>query len=1051
MKTYLLLLLLPFCLITQSVYGQSGNQNYVSARTMTSATGSTYIDKIDYFDGLGRPMQTIQVKAGGSNQDLVTQIDYDSYGRKDKVWLPSSVAGNNGAYVAPATARSGSVNTNGSDSKPYSLSVYEPSPLNRVTDEYGPGNTWHANSRGVHTTYLSNNSSYVCGKYTSSDDGFTLSITRSGAYPIGELYVTKLQDEDNNVSYEFKDKLGQTILTRQVNGSVNFDTYYVYDNYGNLRAVLPPLASDVLSSNGTYTESNTTLQKYGYLYKYDGRNRCVAKKLPGAEWCSFVYDNADRLIFSQDGEQRARGEWTFTIPDAFGRPALIGICTNSLNYSGNPLSGKVVSAAWASTGSYKGYNITGGVTPSGYTLQTVNYYDQYEFIGKNGVPATLNFEIKSGYATANHATPKGLPTGQITSQLGNGSVLYYSANYYDIRGRLILTKSTNHLSGMDKEFVAYAFDGLPEKRFHEHSVSGGSVKTEEYAYTYDDARRLKTTSHKLNGATTRVLSARNYDLVGRLQDETLGEFTMLKSTYTHDIRSRVTWKGDAQMSESLTYTYGSNIGTQTITMGTGARKYEFAYDGLSRLTSVAYTSGPGNYATSYSYDKQGNPGTIKRYGMTSNGVFGLVDDLSFSYDGNRVTSVNDAAGNIPYSFSHDFKNYTTQSVEYSYNANGAMSKDLNRGISSIQYNILNLPSRIEIKSPVGEARNEYVYRSDGEKLRVLHRWNPSYSSAPVIGSAVTESSLTSSETTDYIGNYVYENNTLKRILTENGYVENGIYHFYVNDHLGSNRLVVCEPMSSQAVNYYPFGMANGDHRAADYQSYKYTGKELDMNQGLNLYDYGARYYDPGTGRFTSMDPLAEKYYSISPYAYCANNPMKYIDPDGKKIVVGSMFGRFLAYLGFNTFEFKVEKQIAQLKSMDSELKTTIEYLQNSEMTVRIHPISILRENKGNYTKPNSKNLTLKQGSLIGYDPDNYITNQSNKRPPIIGLMHEFGYAENYLKGESTKYNKKDAAKGITPDVEKGNKDEYNSIRKENIVRKKLNINERDYEYYKKNN
>ena len=131
--------------------------------------------------------------------------------------------------------------------------------------------------------------------------------------------------------------------------------------------------------------------------------------------------------------------------------------------------------------------------------------------------------------------------------------------------------------------------------------------------------------------------------------------------------------------------------------------------------------------------------------------------------------------------------------------------------------------------------------------------------------------------------YEYVNNTLKRIRTEYGYIEGGVYHFYVKDHLGSNRLVVSEPMSSQAVNYYPFGMANGDQRAADLQAYKYTGKELDMKQGLNLYDYGARYYDPATCRFTTMDPMAEMYYSISPYAYCANNPLNAVDPAGMAI------------------------------------------------------------------------------------------------------------------------------------------------------------------------
>lgn len=863
---------------------QTSSQNYIRTRTMTNESGTSFVEQVDYYDGLGRLLETVQAKAGGNSQDLIVLTDYDSYGRKDKIWLPVAVNTNNSNYVAPSTLRSNAPGFNANDSKPYSQIIYEASPLNRTMKEFGPGNNWYANNRAIHTTYLTNNSSYPCALFSSSSNGTTISITRSGTYANNTLFVTKYQDEDNNISYEFKDKQDRILLTRQVNGSTNFDTYYIYDDYGNLRVVLSPLASDVFTSNTTWNESNATLQKYAYLYKYDNRNRCIAKKLPGADWTYHVYDNADRLIFSQDGEQRLRSEWSFNIPDRFGRIAINGICKNSFSYSSNPLNGKVINAVWATngTGTYKGYNLEGGISLTNAIIQNINYYDSYEFIGKNNVPSSLTFESRSGYATTYLSTPKGLLTGQITSELGNNSTLYYSVNYYDSRSRLILNRSTNHLAGIDKEFLSYAFDNNVEKRCHIQTVSG-KTQTEEYAYTYDQARRLKNTSHTLNGGSSRMLSEKIYDDLGRLQSEKLGGFDMLKAAYNYDVRNRLIRNWCAQMGEVLTYTYGSNVQTQSIALGTGTRIYEYAYDGLSRVTSGAYTSGPGDYTSSYSYDKNGNPLTVKRNGLISTGVFGIVDNLTFSYDGNHIVSINDAAGNIAYNFSHDFKNYSNQSVEYIYNANGCMTKDLNRGISEIQYNSLNLPSRIDIKSPVGEARNEYLYSSDGQKLRVKHSWNPNYSSSPIIGSGVTVSSLSSIETTDYIGDYEYVNNTLKRIRTEYGYIEGGVYHFYVKDHLGSNRLVVSEPMSSQAVNYYPFGMANGDQRAADLQSYKYTGKELDMKQGLNLYDYGARYYDPASCRFTTMDPMAEMYYSISPYAYCANNPLNAVDPSGMAI------------------------------------------------------------------------------------------------------------------------------------------------------------------------
>lgn len=81
-------------------------------------------------------------------------------------------------------------------------------------------------------------------------------------------------------------------------------------------------------------------------------------------------------------------------------------------------------------------------------------------------------------------------------------------------------------------------------------------------------------------------------------------------------------------------------------------------------------------------------------------------------------------------------------MEYLYNKNGALTKDFNKGITNIQYNSLNLPQQLDIKSPVAEARNEYTYTASGMKLKVVQKWNPNFSTNPVIGSAVTPNLLT---------------------------------------------------------------------------------------------------------------------------------------------------------------------------------------------------------------------------------------------------------------------------------------------------------------------
>ncbi|MFT4222013.1 MAG: hypothetical protein QM631_03510, partial [Dysgonomonas sp.] len=127
----------------------------------------------------------------------------------------------------------------------------------------------------------------------------------------------------------------------------------------------------------------------------------------------------------------------------------------------------------------------------------------------------------------------------------------------------------------------------------------------------------------------------------------------------------------------------------------------------------------------------------------------------------------------------DFKNYSNVATEYLYNRNGAMVKDLNKGISSISYNSLNLPRMVDIKNKTTEERNEYTYSASGQKLKAVQRWNPNYSTTPVIGSTINTAALTQSQTSDYVGNVIYENNTLKRILVDGGYYESGNYYFYI--------------------------------------------------------------------------------------------------------------------------------------------------------------------------------------------------------------------------------------------------------------------------------
>lgn len=368
-----------------------------------------------------------------------------------------------------------------------------------------------------------------------------------------------------------------------------------------------------------------------------------------------------------------------------------------------------------------------------------------------------------------------------------------------------------------------------------------------------------------------------YDELGRLKRNKRNGQPSLQTDYAYNIRSwtksissplfnQTLYYNDSRSGVTNTPCYNGNIsGMDWDISNDKERGYNFSYDNLSRLTCADYLEGnvlSDKFSTSYSYDKHGNMLSLSRSGNQGTTTYGEIDKLTLSYHGNQLIKVEDTAPDPTLSMSMDFKDGTDQEIEYFYDGNGNQTKDLNKGITGIEYNFLNLPRRINF-SGTNNPKNEYVYSAAGKKLSVIHK-----------------SSI--EKRTDYVGNMIYENGSLKRILVDGGYIENGVYHFYIQDHLGNNRVVAkADGTVIQTNHYYPYGMSFAESTFTDKQLYKYNGKELDTENGLNLYDYDARQMDIIFGRFTSVDPMAEKYYSISPYVYCSNNPINQIDPDGR--------------------------------------------------------------------------------------------------------------------------------------------------------------------------
>lgn len=272
------------------------------------------------------------------------------------------------------------------------------------------------------------------------------------------------------------------------------------------------------------------------------------------------------------------------------------------------------------------------------------------------------------------------------------------------------------------------------------------------------------------------------------------------------------------------------------------------------------------------------------------------------------------------------------------------------------------------------------------------------------------------------------------------------YHFYyIKDLLGNIRETYVHPEAGykeciQRMQYYPSGLPWVKSAGASEQPWKYNGKEFVEMHGLDEYDSKARWYYPAICRTTTMDPLAEKYYSTSPYAWCGNNPINAIDPDGRKIVVGTWYGRMFAELGFNNFEAKVTNQLEGLKGLDLEINEMITSLEDAPTDFYIE----YENNKNNHYNP--ANNTIK------YDPNDYIRRDGEIRPPEAALAHELGHAENDKNGTSVKYNKKIAdGKAGTPEEqaieqEKRDRNEVNSIYYENIVREKEGYPQRGYNY-----
>ena len=529
----------------------------------------------------------------------------------------------------------------------------------------------------------------------------------------------------------------------------------------------------------------------------------------------------------------------------------------------------------------------------------ISYYDDYIFPGAGnytfnatGEALDVNkFDRVTGNVTAEKVKVLGIST----------NLWLTTVNYYNDKYQVIQNVSDLYPSGTEIRSAKYDFTGNVIQARIKQSVNGLKTKVDKYL-VYDSHGRLKKVSQKIDGDNvnnTVNLVEFEYDELGRVHHKKIHNQaeTMV---YAYDVAGRLNSFTSSKFSYNIGYDqtgglteakpfYGGNISYMSWQNGSTSKKaYVYDYDGLNQLKKADFReksgtswTDPAKYDVSnLSYDENGNIESLVR----KNSSGGVLHNLSYAYSGNKVASVS---------------NNGSQSSTYDYNENGNMTFDGRKGIT-ITYNILNLPERIS----KGSQSISYIYSADGQKLAMQY------------GSSLIY----------YRGGLIYNGNDLDKIIHEEGLVvkSSGGYNYYyaLKDHLGSTR-VLCKAGGStltteQTTEYYPFGLAFS-YNSVDKNSYLFSGKEYQNEviggTKLELYDFGSRYYDTELGRWFALDPAMQL---VSPYGYCMNNPMIYVDPDGES------FFTFLIELVANIFLNTAEKMVNHEMSFENALMNSLQ-------------------------------------------------------------------------------------------------------------------------------
>ena len=856
-----------------------GGNNYTAVRVYSKANGSDFYTDVTYYNGLGYPEQEIMIEGASDNMNLVQPIVYDEMMRAEaREYLPYPSADDTGRYIEDVLSAHQDFYHN--DDRPFAENTFESGSSGRLLASQKPGVIYEEMSKYASLKYGINDGSegVLELRYNYADSSNPASVTKVGYYDEERLYYTMAVSEDNDTSYVFSDIFDKTILRRELNDGINHDTYFIYDLKDSLVCVIQPEGSARIGSSFTFNDSFCT--SYCFTYRYDERGNIIEKQIPGSGKEVMAYDMRNRMILYSDAMMQLNGKYKYIMYDTMDRVVQEGYASlnNSIENVRNAQRGNVSLS----------YFITDKLI-----TRTLSYYAE-----ENAPTLSISSNSRACRDDINYEHCLTLPAVETIYEepYFNGNILTRGAAvktkkyFYDSKGRLtLMTEEGNDgwksIYSWKNDFLGNVLEYTEEH--YKDDVFDSMVTT----YTYDKRGRRLTMLRNLNG-TDYAAVAYDYDDYGRVRVKDVAGRGI--EVYGYNIQG---WQ------ESIAADfYGYDVFSQTMNyqipyMDTSEPRYDglisevrhrhlnkdiqtvnYKYDGVRRLVDsehfVNWDSTACNLWTESSivYDLNGNIENLSRKRESDD-----EDIIAVTHSGNRMTGSRINGG-------------TTNT--YSYYSDGNLKQDNRRNLQFV-YNLLNLLAVVTDAS--GQTvKVRYSYLADGTKLSVRDAQNDGLSYR---GSFVytVDGTAGSTGVTEKLESIAHGEGRFVALSASAGATTTQfIDTWHIRDYLGSVRTVLDITRDTSEVSdptlaileqndYLPFGTRiDLDSLAYDQSNrYRFNGKEEQVTGNIGLTDYGARFYDCILPRWTTPDPLAEKYYSTSPYAFCNNNPVNFVDPDGR--------------------------------------------------------------------------------------------------------------------------------------------------------------------------